>query len=65
MMIVKAEKQLVDAVVDVSKKDSELFELIPPWMRVALCEGDVLFMESVDYAWLNTLVKDHLRVIKW
>ena len=66
-MIVKAEDALEMAVMEVEKdqQSSELYELMPDWMREALVEGTVLFMESMDYAMLDQKIKDHLRIIKY
>ena len=66
-MIVKAEDALEMAVMEVEKdqQSSDLYELMPDWMREALVEGTVLFMESMDYATLDQKIKDYLRIIKY
>jgi hypothetical protein len=66
-MIAKADDDLEMAVMEVEKnqESSELYELMPDWMRESLLEGTVLFMESTDYATLDQKIKDHLRIIKY
>lgn len=63
-MVVKAGNELRLAVLKANNQfDSELYRLMPDWLKPLLVDGDILFFSKEDYYSLAPEIIYHMEVL--